>query len=89
LKPVLDKFKFSVVPGEGSEYPEPVAPGKAFCLDPVEQEDSDEEEESRSKRDCRERALWERIVRERLGLPNDPPHWFDRPAVARLTISSH
>ena len=30
MKPVLDKFKFSVVPGTGSEHPKPVALGMAF-----------------------------------------------------------
>jgi len=32
--------------------------------------------------------LWEGIVRECLDLPKYPPHWLDRAAVMRLTISS-
>ncbi len=35
-----------------------------------------------------EAALWEGIVRERLGLPHHPAGWEDRPAVARRPVSS-
>lgn len=35
-----------------------------------------------------EHALWESIVRERLGLPYEPPPWHNRPAAMRHTVSS-
>lgn len=35
-----------------------------------------------------EHALWEGIVRERLGLATAPPPWHDRPAVMRHNVSS-
>src|SRR3954452_7251686 len=80
------------------EAGEPVIPPKGYTRhglgyllspsDPDEEEDPDGQEDPGSERDRWERRLWEGIVRERLGLTRDLPDWLDRPAVARLTISS-
>lgn len=73
--------------------------GLGFLLDPsdpIEEPDDDEEDnaaviddaDEESERARWERALWEGIVHDALGLPWEPPNWRERPAVTRLTISS-
>ncbi len=77
---VLDADGEPVIPPDGY-----TRHGLGFLLDPT---DRDEGDEPSGPTEGWEAALWEGIVRERLGLPHDPPGWADRPAVARLTVSS-
>lgn len=58
--------------------------GLGYLIDPRDQDTDD----SVKALGPWEHALWETIVRERLGLPYEPPQWNNRPAVMRHTVSS-
>lgn len=63
--------------------------GLGFLIDPRDTPEADDGQQAGNQsRERWESALWDGIVRERLGLDHDPSPWLDRPAVSRLTISS-
>ncbi len=61
--------------------------GLGYLIDPRDPSD-DEDDVPGGNTGKWEAALWEGIVRERLGLPHHPAGWEDRPAVARRPVSS-
>ncbi|MDQ3692160.1 MAG: hypothetical protein M3464_00835 [Chloroflexota bacterium] len=63
--------------------------GLGFLLDPSDPDDeADQAYEPGGERGRWEAALWAGIVRVALGLLTEAPGWAERPAVARLTVSS-
>ncbi|MBA3274583.1 MAG: hypothetical protein H0T72_02220, partial [Chloroflexia bacterium] len=69
--------------GEPAILPGTTRHGLGFLIDPRDVS----EREADALRPW-EHDLWSGVVRERLGLPHDPPPWSERPAAMRHTVSS-
>ncbi|MDP9365600.1 MAG: DNA polymerase, partial [Chloroflexota bacterium] len=81
---------FTLAPDGTPTVAEHTRHGLGFLLDPSDPDDgeADPAREPVGERERWEAALWAGIVRDALGLPTEAPPWADRPAVARLTVSS-
>lgn len=71
--------------GEPTILPGTTRHGLGFLIDPRDNADDDGDAKALVPW---EHALWEGIVRHRLGLSYESPPWHDRPAAMRHTVSS-